>query len=290
MFSHMRPSPISFPWFVRGVALIPSVTMLFLFSNWVEAQTVTGDDVIRRHLEYHAIRYDLLYFEMTRTVEGEDRPASKILGAYHSFEDGSLGYMIRVLTPEEVRGAGVLMKDNLTGPPQQYLFLPEFERTQRIRRGSGPISFLGSDFTYDDLLRELPSHQNYRRLDDTVVDEMPCYVVKATDRLTKTWKAYHHRLLYIAHKDARLLKVEFFEDENTIEKTMRFSDFKPAADLPTFINPETIVMETHATHSKTTLKALGLAAGVGLSEEYFTPRALQTFDPEGIEKLLEKLK
>lgn len=252
-------------------------------------EPVTPEDIVQRHLANQASDLELVLFEMTRTVKGNSMQTYQVLAAYHAFENGSRGYLLRVLQPKEVAGSAVLMRDNPYGQPRQYVYLPELGKPKRLRRESEPISFLGTDFTYDDLLREVPSTQQYERMEDVRVGDQLCYVVRAKDRFQQTWKAYHHRDLYITHQDARLVKIEFYKNEEALLKTLYLSDFKSPANESGPSIPHRGVMLLSSMDSQTELKVQSYIGGIGLGEDFFTPSSLQQFSPEQAQELLDKL-
>ncbi|MGC8745470.1 MAG: outer membrane lipoprotein-sorting protein, partial [Candidatus Saccharicenans sp.] len=55
--------------------------------------------------------------------------------------------LMKFLTPADIKDLGLLV----LGEEQMYLYMPEFERIRRIASHNKKESFVGSDFSYDDL-------------------------------------------------------------------------------------------------------------------------------------------
>jgi hypothetical protein len=63
------------------------------------------------------------------------------------------------LSPSEVKGTAFLQWSHKNAPDEQWLYLPDLRRTRRITSDLSNESFMGTDFSYQDLgiLSEAPS-------------------------------------------------------------------------------------------------------------------------------------
>lgn len=74
--------------------------------------------------------------------------------------------LIRFTEPADIRGTGFLVWEQPSGDDERFLYLPSLGRVRRIAGSEAQESFVGSDFTYEDIGgRELESY-DYRLLDD----------------------------------------------------------------------------------------------------------------------------
>jgi Outer membrane lipoprotein-sorting protein len=75
--------------------------------------------------------------------------------------------LIRFTAPADIRGTGFLVWEQLTGDDERFFYLPSLGRVRRIAGTEAQESFVGSDFTYEDIGgRELDAY-DYRLLDET---------------------------------------------------------------------------------------------------------------------------
>jgi hypothetical protein len=75
--------------------------------------------------------------------------------------------LIRFLAPADIRGTGFLVWDQPDGDDERFFYLPSLGRVRRIAGAEAQESFVGSDFTYEDIGgRELDAY-TYQLLDDT---------------------------------------------------------------------------------------------------------------------------
>ena len=58
----------------------------------------------------------------------------------------------RFMSPPDIRGTVVLMNENLGGDDDMWIYLPAARRVRRLVAANRKDSFVGSDFTYGDII------------------------------------------------------------------------------------------------------------------------------------------
>jgi hypothetical protein len=79
------------------------------------------------------------------TLRGRDNP-----GAATTAPDGDR-LLIRFNYPNDIRGTGFLVWEHPKSDDERFLFLPSLGRVRRIAGSETQESFVGSDFTYEDI-------------------------------------------------------------------------------------------------------------------------------------------
>ena len=79
------------------------------------------------------------------TLRGRDAP-----GAPPSAPDGDR-LLIRFNYPNDIRGTGFLVWEHPSSDDERFLYLPSLGRVRRIAGTETQESFVGSDFTYEDI-------------------------------------------------------------------------------------------------------------------------------------------
>lgn len=134
-------------------------------------------------------------------------------------------------TPKDVAGVGYLMFDypeDASGNKKDsdnWLYLPAMKKTRRIASSGseGEGSFMGTDFTYEDMGERGLSKDNYTLLGQESVNGVECYKVEAVSK-THTEKD-PRRVIYISKDDFLLQKAEFYDRQNTLHRVLQCSDF-----------------------------------------------------------------
>lgn len=125
-------------------------------------------------------------------------------------KDKNLQTLIRFTAPEDVKGTGLLTLENKEREDDQWLYLPLLRKNKRIAEGSKKNSFVGTDFTFEDLRPENLNIHNYRLLDEKELDGYPCFVIEATPTQEgERNSGYKSRKLWV-RKDVYLpVKIEY---------------------------------------------------------------------------------
>jgi len=100
-------------------------------------------------------------------MRGRDAP-----GALPTAPDGDR-LLIRFTYPNDIRGTGFLVWEHPNSDDERFLYLPSLGRVRRIAGSEAQESFVGSDFTYEDI--------GGRELDDY------SYAFAAPDGQTASW-------------------------------------------------------------------------------------------------------
>ena len=91
--------------------------------------------------------------------------------------------VVRYTHPFEVRFTGYLLLNNLNRANDQFVYLASRRRIRRINlRGE---NLFGTDFSFEDVVPRELEDSTYRRLPDTIAQEVPVFVVEATPRFTQ---------------------------------------------------------------------------------------------------------
>lgn len=91
-------------------------------------------------------------WRMTLTNDrGEERERA-VRMLYMDFPGGLQRRIIRFVSPADIRRTTFLNIEVENGTDDQYLYLPAYERVKRIANTERSRSFMGTDYTYEDIL------------------------------------------------------------------------------------------------------------------------------------------
>jgi len=179
-------------------------------------------------------------------------------------------------TPPEVKGVGFLQWADPHGKDEQWLYLPELKRVRQISGGAKRESFVGTDFSYEDLaiLAELidwseqDAHAQVAR--DEALGGRACHVIE----LIPAGKdlAYGKILAWFAADDLTILKLELYDKAGQLAKVLTASDIRPVGAIPTAFHLE---MQNVQNGSHTVAEFRDVKYDTGLSDELFSEHALE---------------
>jgi outer membrane lipoprotein-sorting protein len=129
-----------------------------------------------------------------------------------------------ILVNEPVKDKGVVY---LKRKKEVWNWLPSIERTIKLPPSMMSQSWMGTDFTNDDLVKEASIAEDYNHSisGDTTIDGRSCYKIQLLPK-AESAVVWGKLLMCIDKKDNLMLYVEYYDEEGELINTMRTSDIK----------------------------------------------------------------
>jgi len=184
--------------------------------------------------------------------------------------------LIRFLSPADVKGTGLLTIENTGRDDDQWLYLPALRKVRRISASNRSDSFMGSDFTYEDLGPEKLEDYDYSLIKTEVVDEVECFLIAAVPNNAKEKKAsgYSKRHLWIRQDNFVVIRTDFYDKKGELAKTFTASDIRLIAGTGKW-RAHRMEMKNLKTGHRTVLLFENFAINQGVKDDLFTRRYLK---------------
>lgn len=176
--------------------------------------------------------------------------------------------------PLDVKGTAFLSYSHITGPDDQWIFLPALKRVKRIASRTKAGSFMGSEFSYEDLSSFEVEKFDFKLLRDEPCGEHTCHVLESYPR--DEHSGYSRQVSWIENKDFRVQKIEFYDKKKAHLKTMTVQKYELSEEK--FWRPTHSVMVNHQTGNATELHWYNIRLNTGLSESDFSQNNLRRAD------------
>ena len=131
--------------------------------------------------------------------------------------DDAVKSLFRFMSPSDVAGTAFLQVDREDGADEQMIYMPAIKRTNRISAKGRKGSFMGSDFTYEDLDLGEAGDAGH-----TVAEEHEDHWVVDTDPGESS--SYGRIRSYVDKATYLAKKVEFFDDDAELIKTLSVTE------------------------------------------------------------------
>ena len=152
-------------------------------------------------------------------------------------------------SPKDVKGTALLTHAHLTKDDEQWLYLPALKRVKRISSSNKAGSFMGSEFTYEDMVsRELDKY-SYRFINEESCNDKHCVVLESTPKDKKS--GYKRQVAWIDTEHFRTWKVQYFDLKDSHFKTLITNEYKQFNGK--YWRPKNMFMENHLTGKSTLL-------------------------------------
>lgn len=204
------------------------------------------------------------------TLRGRGTP-----GAGPAAPDGDR-LLIRFNYPNDIRGTGFLVWEHPSADDERFLYLPSLGRVRRIAGSETQESFVGSDFTYEDIGgRELDEY-SYAVLDENASwTPTPGGTSRSAWRLESRRKdsAQFPRIVSLVLKDSFVVvEADIFNRRNEKQKVYTVQRLEQVEGIWTVMDAR---MTNALEKTRTDLTIERMDYNVGLKESDFSRRELE---------------
>ncbi len=175
------------------------------------------------------------------------------------------------LSPADVKGTKVLGFEHIDRDDDQWLYLPALKRVKRIASKNRSGSFMGSEFSYEDI-----GNQNYKKYtfegepEKVMLDGLETY--KGIRVPKDKNSGYTKQITWVDTKDFLIRKIEYYDRKKELLKTATFSDYKKIDGI---WRVGKIEMKNHQNDKSTILIWKEDMINAGLSDKDFNKRELK---------------
>lgn len=136
--------------------------------------------------------------------------------------------MTRFLSPADIKGTVSLLIEHADKDDEVWIYLPALKKVRRMAASNKKDSFVGTDFSYGEVIGAKVGEWNHKLLGEEVVDGKPCYVLESlpkTDEI-KASSGYSRRKGWIRKDNFMTAKAEFWDESGQLLKTSTFTDIR----------------------------------------------------------------
>ncbi len=174
--------------------------------------------------------------------------------------------------PRDVKGTAFLNFTHKAGDDDQWLYLPALKRVKRISSRNKSGSFMGSEFSYEDISSQEVEKYTYKWIRDENYEGQECFVVNFYP-VDKQNSGYTRQMNWIDKKEYRPLKTDFFDKKHSHLKTLTFSGYKKYLDK--YWRADKLVIINHQNGKSTRLEFSNYNFQTGLKANDFNKSSLK---------------
>ncbi|MXZ80041.1 MAG: outer membrane lipoprotein-sorting protein [Gammaproteobacteria bacterium] len=173
--------------------------------------------------------------------------------------------------PRDVQGTALLTHAHANTPDDQWLYLPALKRVKRINASKRSGSFMGSEFSYEDMTASEVEEYTYRFLHEESCGDHVCVVTEQFPLDEKS--GYSRKVVWQDAGELRVWKVELYDRKGSHLKTLTFANYRQYLDQYWRAGEQAMV--NHLTGADTVLKWTDFRFRADLDEGEFTQQALR---------------
>ena len=244
--------------------LIVSLMSIVGLSFALSAQTPSALDIITK--ADAKMRGNSSYMEMTMTVV---RPKYTREISMKSWSKGDNLALVKITAPAKDAGQGYLKISK-----DLWNWLPSIDRLVKMSSSVMGQSWMGSDFTNDDMVRQssMVTDYSHKLLNEEQIREFNCWKIelKPKPNAAVVWG----KVVMWIDKNHNIIKTENYDEDNMLVQTMENYDFKTFGDRQMPSRMEMIPADK--TGQKTVIKVSKAQYNQPINDSFFSQQNLKT--------------
>ena len=173
--------------------------------------------------------------------------------------------------PRDVQGTALLIHGHPQGQDDQWLYLPALKRVKRISSSTRSGSFMGSEFSYEDMSSPEVEKYTYLYLRDEPCGELTCTVTEQVPVDRKS--SYSRQVVWQDTGEIRTWKVDYYDRKNSHLKTLTFAGYQQYLDQ--YWRSAEMTMVNHLTGKSTVLNWTNFQFRTDMDDGDFTQTGLR---------------
>jgi len=190
-----------------------------------------------------------------------------------SFSGGLEKRMIKFLEPADVRGTAMLVVDNKNSADEMWIYLPALKRTRRIVSSEKGKSFMSSEFTNADMSSPTLSDFLNRQVAESGKDNMWIIESIPVNEDKEDEYGYSRKISYIDMDNYQVLKMEFYNFDNELYKTIEIKSVHQMPEGKYMIRD--MIACNHVTDRQSEIVFRNITEQVKVDDTYFTVQNLE---------------
>ncbi len=254
--------------------------MLVVAAAWTAgAQGLSGEEIMRRsHLAMYYPGEDMRTRVTMRLVskDGGERIREMTMTRRNLREGGEQRYFIFFHRPPDVRDLAFLVWKYPGRDDDRWLYIPALKLVRRIAASDKHTSFVGSDFSYEDVSGREPEEDTHKLFREEKVGARDAYVVESVPREPGS-ADFSRKLSWIDKTTGLPLKEEYYDRRGDLARVFTGEELK---EVQGFWTVTRRVMKNVQSGHRTEVALDELRYNLKLSLDLFSERALRAPPPE----------
>lgn len=178
------------------------------------------------------------------------------------------------VTPPDVKDTAFLIwsREDSAQDDDQWIYLPGLKKVRRIAVGDRGTSFVGTDFSYDDMMERQADEDTHELLQTSQRDGALHYAIASTP---KRPGPYARRVSWVRDGAWTVSRIDFLREDGTLEKTLEAS-WTQVQGIWTW---KQLVMRNVKSGHRTIVDVDRVAYDTGLGPDVFSESALRAGAP-----------
>ncbi|XZG70410.1 outer membrane lipoprotein-sorting protein [Chitinibacteraceae bacterium HSL-7] len=262
-------------WQLMGLMTLGAAMLLFV-GRFAQAAELPPSDIMSRNLQATKVADSIATATFTLTNRDGQSRVRKTSG-YTRLQDNGDDNMrlVRFMAPADIKGTSTLLIEHAGSDDDMWVYLPALGKVRRLSASNKKDSFVGTDFSYGDIIGHKPEEWTHKMVRDETIDGAPAWVVESVPR-TDTVRdntGYSRRLSWIRKTDFVAARTDFWDASGQPLKRITAGEIRQVGKNGRF-QPMISEAVNQQTGHKTTIRFDEFKADQNVAVALFKPASL----------------
>jgi len=250
--------------------LMTSLLGLALLTGTLSAQT--AQEIMRQsHLAYYYAGDDGVAEVEMRLIKGDkERVREFVMLRLDNAEGGEQKYYTYFKKPSDVSRLTFMVHKNPEDNDKRWIYVPAVDLVKPISADDKNSSFVGSDFTYEDVSGRHWTEDTHTLKEESMLDSSAVWVIESVPK--EAYKGFARKVSYIDKASSLPLKEEYFDKK---DKMVRIFKAERVEEIDGIMTVTLRSMENLKKKTKTYVDFSKIKYDQGLTDDLFTERYLK---------------
>jgi len=260
---------------IRSLTIIIIFYILWSFGLAKAQENLSGEEIIKKsHEIFYYAGKDIKTKVLMKLISknGKERIRELTMLRLNKGESGEQKYYMYFHRPADVREMTFMVWKYLGKNDDRWLYVPAIKLVRRIAANDKNSSFVGSDFTYEDISGREVLEDTHTLRDEETLNGKSVYVVESVPKDEKS-AYYSRKVSWIAIETFLPLKEEYYDKRGNLYKTFTADKIESVQEIATVIQR---TMANVQNGHRTVVTFEEVSYNIGLKEDIFSERYLRS--------------
>jgi hypothetical protein len=247
---------------------------ILLISLVGTASAQDADEIMKKsHLAYYYAGDDGVTEVTMRIVDskGKERIRRFTMFRLDEADGGDQKYYTYFKEPSDVRRMTFMVHKAADGQDKRWLYVPAVDLIKPISADDKNSSFVGSDFSYEDVSGRLWTEDTHQLLREEQVGERTAWVIESVPK-DEDYDGFARRVSFIDQITYLPLREEYYDEDGELIRVFTAEQIEEADGIPTITERK---MQDVEKERYTVVAFDGIEYNVGIESDVFTERYLK---------------
>jgi outer membrane lipoprotein-sorting protein len=227
----------------------------------------------KSHMTYYYAGNDGVAEVSMKIVDskGKERNRKFTMIRLDEADGGDQKYYTYFYEPSDVQRLTFMVHKSAAGNDKRWIYVPAVDLIKPIAADDKNSSFVGSDFTYEDVSGRLWTEDNHTFVGESKLNDRDVFVIESKPK--QAYKGFSRRVSYIDKEYYLPLKEEYYDAKDKLERVLTADKIETIDNIPTVTIRK---MENVQKGRHTVVTFSSIKYNMGIKSDLFTERYLRT--------------